>query len=102
MSGPCGRTLHCTILLLRYKGKDHLFQNNLICTNNFCSLVVLSVSLCVSNHWNNIHRSGKRNDHRARKGALYTKYIVAVFKYIVAVISYNNVIVKIKALLSSK
>ena len=43
------------------------------------TLVVLSVSLCVSNHWNNIHRSGKRNDHRARKGALYTKYIVAVF-----------------------
>ena len=43
------------------------------------TLVVLSVSLCMSNHRNNIHRSRKRNDHRARKGSLYTKYIVAVF-----------------------
>ena len=42
-------------------------------------MVYLSVSLCISNHRNNIHRSAKRNDHRANKVALYTKYIVAVF-----------------------
>ena len=40
MPSHCGQTLHHTILLLRYselQRQEHLFQNNLLYTNDFCS-----------------------------------------------------------------